>query len=64
MLFKITQHGTLKLRVFTAAAILIRVCIRYKIKDQVRFVEILTRNSSQWEPWLQLLYLQCASSDT
>lgn len=47
MLFKITQHGTLKLRVFTAAAILIDVCIRYKIKDQVSFVEILTRNSSQ-----------------
>lgn len=51
--FKITQRGTLKLRVLTAAAILIHVCIRYKIEDQVRFVETLTRNSSQWEPSVQ-----------
>ncbi len=47
MLYKITQRGTLKLRVSKAAAILIHVCIRYKIKDQVRFVETLARNASQ-----------------
>lgn len=47
MLYKITQRGTLKLRVLKPAAILIHVCIRYKIKDQVRFVETLARNASQ-----------------